>query len=170
MVRHCGLYCNHLLRHRSKYWECTFQMRYNYHYQDCIRTYDPGSHNTQTRHSHLSCLLFHHLLSTFQRTHHFYNKLLCLNNAFHLTNHHSGCRHHIPSNEACIHTSPIHNQDLCIPASLCNHHQTGNNHIRTYHLDTDIRSHPNYHHSSSLHCIYMMMAHCLLVKVWNLRN
>jgi len=73
MVCHCGLWCSHLLSHRSKYWECTFQMRYNCHYQECIHTYDPGLHNIQTRHIHLSCPLFHHLLSTIQRTHHFYN-------------------------------------------------------------------------------------------------
>jgi len=153
MVRHCGLCCNHLLRHQSKCWECTFQMRYNCHYLESIHTYDPGSHNIQTRRIHLSCLLFHHLLSTFQRTHHFYNKVLCLNKTFLPTNRHICSNHCIPTIE------------VCIPTSLHNHHQTGNNHIRTFHLDTDNGSHPNYHHSPSNHRIQLMMALCTLVKV-----
>ena len=134
MVRHCGLWRNHFLRHRSKCWECTFHMRWNCHYLECIHTYDPGSHNIQTRHIHLSCLLFHHLLSTFQRTHHFCNKRLCLSKTFHPTNHHMSWYHHML---AIV---------LCIPIPLYNHHRTGNNHIRTYHLDSDIRSHPTNHH------------------------
>jgi len=109
MVRHCDLWRNHILRHRSECWECTFQMSYNCHYLECIHTYDPGSHYIQTRHIHLSCLLFHHLLSTFQRTHHFYNNVLCLNKTFYPTNHHSGCIRHIPPIVLCIRTSPIHN-------------------------------------------------------------
>jgi len=170
MVRHCGLWRNHLLRHQPKFWECTFQMRYNFHYQICIHTYDPGSHYTQTRHIHLSCLFFHHLLSTFQHNHHFYNKDLCLNNTFHPTNHHSNCIHHIPTIDVRIpNSSMMYNHYVCMPSSWHNH-QTGNNCIQTRHLGTDIRSHPNYHHSSSLYCISMMMTHCTLVKVWNLRN
>jgi len=142
MVRHCGLWRNHVLRHRSKCWECTFQMRYTCHYLECIHTYDPGSHNIQTRHIHPSCLLFHHLLSTFQRTHHFYNKVLGLNNTFHLTNHHSFCRHCKPT------------VVLYIPTSLHNHHHTCNNHIRTV-CTKDNRTFPRHscQDSHSSHCI-----------------
>jgi len=159
MARHCGLWCSHLFRHRSKCWECTFQMRYNCHYLECIHTHDPVSHNIQTRHIHLSCLLFHHLLSTFQCTHDLCNKVLCSNNTFHPTNHHMSCSHHIPTIVLYIPTSSLHN-----------HQQTGSKDIRTNLLDTDIRSHPNYHHSPCIHCMCHMMAHRTLVEAWNLRN
>jgi len=119
----------------------------------------PELHNIETRHIHLSCLFFHHLHSTFQCTLDLYNKVLCLNNTFHPTNHHMNLPPSIPPIVLCTHPSNLHN-----------HHQTGNSHIGTYHLDTDIRSHPNYHHSRSHHRIHVMMAHRTLVKVWNLIN
>jgi len=134
-------------------------MRYNCDYLECIHTYGPGSHNIETRHIHLSCLLFHHLLSTFQRTHYLYSKVSCLNKIFHPTNHHICCIHHRPTIV------------LCIPTSMRNHHQTCNNHIRTDRAK-DNRTLPR-HSCQDIHtnhCIYPMMAHRTLVKVWNLRN
>jgi len=61
----------------------------------CIHTHGRGLDYIHSHHIHLSCLLFHHLLSIFQSTHHFCNKHFCLNNTFHPTNHHIRYAHRI---------------------------------------------------------------------------